>query len=141
MGDTVSPRCEAVPPVNGTARRTTGFEHVGERPGVLQHFTVRPLPTRTGETEHRLPGWIERPDDALAIDDEKPGREAGDNLAAEALGCFGASLHCAFAVAKLADGVFHCRRHERGFGARLPIVARRGAGGGKDAQDGVGEDG
>ena len=56
------------------------------------------------------------------------------------LGRFGAGLHRALAVAELAHGVFHGRGHERGLGARLSLVAGGGARGGKDAQDGVGED-
>ncbi len=147
MGDTVRPRCEAAPPVNGTARRTTGRDVVrhssstsASGPASFSTVAVRALPVAAGEAQHRLARRIQRTNDALTIDDEEPGREAGDDLTAQPLGRFRAKLHRALAVAQLAHRIFHRGRHERGLGAGSAFVASRRARRGKDTEDGVGQD-
>ena len=100
-------------PAHDRPRRRQAFlEDVGERPGVLQHLAIGAFPAVPRQTQHRLAGGIQRADDAVAIDDEEAGGQAGDDLAAQTLRRFGARLHRAFAVAELADRVFHGRRHE-----------------------------
>ena len=118
----------------------TLFENVGERTCVLQHLAIGTLPAVLRQIEHLLAGGIERPDDAVAIDDEEAGCEAGDDLAAQPLRRFRARFHRTFAVAELADRIFHGRGHERRLAAALPLVASGGAGGCEDAKHRVGED-
>ncbi len=129
-------------PAHHRPRRPQAFlEHVGQRPDVFQHFTIGPFPAVPRQPEHRLAGGIECADDAVAIDHEQSGGEAGDDLAAQALGGFRARFHRAFAFAELSHRVFHGRRHELRLRAGFPLVSSGGAGGSEDAKDGVGEDG
>ena len=148
MGETVRPRCDAAPPVNGTARRTTGravLRHSSRTsasgPASCKHLSIGPFPAVARQAEHRLTGGIQGADDAVAVDDEEPGCQAGDDFAAQTLRGFGARLHRALAVAELAHGLFHGSRHEGGLAPGFPLVLGGGAGRGEDAEDGVREDG
>ena len=128
-------------PHDWPGRPQTLLEHIGERPGVLQHLSIGPFPAVARQAEHGLAGGIQGADDAIAIDDEESGGEAGDDLAAQALRGFGARLHRAFAVAELAHGLFHGRGHEGRLASGFPLVLGGGAGGREDAENGVGEHG
>ena len=123
-------------PHDGPARVETLIDERLHRHGVREKSSivgaaVRPLV----EAEQTSSSRVHDLHFAAEVDDEQPGRQAGDDLLAEPFGGFGPKRHGAFLRLEVGDCLLQRHRQERRFGAALTRPRTCGPCGRKDSRD------